>query len=143
MVPVKVFNPLINGDEIICTSDKANYFILVLILYKLLLAFFASVIAVLTKDVDKKFRESKQMAWTLYTISLVNLILLPLMFSLNLIPEVRFVLVVVDILWVVFFSTTFLFAGRLYKAFTQKITDLNNNNGAKITRIVTQTETVQ
>lgn len=105
-----------------------------LLVYKAILSLTGSVIAFLTKDVDRKFRESKEIAWTLYTIMLVNCCFLPLLYFLNIAPDVRFALVVVDILIVVFFSFTFLFVPRLYAALTHNESDYRDNNGIRITK---------
>jgi len=120
LYPAQVENKLIlDGNDVVCLSDKSTIFTVLLIVYKALLSLYGSIIAFLTRNVDKKFRESREIYWTLYTIFIVNLILLPLMFFLNLTPDIRFILAAVDILWILFFSFSVLFARRLYLAFTK------------------------
>jgi len=143
LMPTISTTPLIPDEVIvICTSEWSTLFASLLIAYKAILSLIGSIIAFLTRNVDRKFRESREMYWTLYTIFIVNLILLPLMFFLNLTPTVSFILAAVDILWILFFSFSVLFAYRLYLAFTRDESEFANKGG-RITNTTTMTSKSQ
>jgi hypothetical protein len=89
-----------------CYSTNALTFQLVLILYKAVVLVFGMFIAVATRKVRSDFNESKQIAFSIYNIFFVCVVVLPLLYFLPMGYEVSYALANVLIIWIP--STTIL-----------------------------------
>lgn len=93
-------NPSVLVDYQVCSSQYALVFFGIFLAYKGVVLLMGIYLSFVTRNVDSDFRESKYIAFSIYSVFLTMLIVLIVLFIVGLNPLVRFILTCLGI-WIV------------------------------------------
>jgi len=102
-----------NEVMIVCSSEHSQIFLIILFIYKGLLVLFGCFLAFSTRKVASAYNESRQIGTAMYSIFFVGAILVPLIFLLDVKPDIEFSLISVATLWVLTITLGYLFLPKL------------------------------